>query len=120
SAPRKRRPPRTRRQGCCPPQPRRALALNRGGRQPHWVSPGRRRPQGTRRQGDNPKALGKSRPRYLAATAQLPLAFRFDSFANAVTGSSANSSVLKIRLTPSLPAPASPVSVIAKPWALWN
>src|SRR5438876_5390950 len=63
--------------------------------------------------------LGNGSRPYLAATAQLPAAFRFDSASSASTGAAVlNSLVLKMIRTPSSPAPASPVSVIFSPLAL--
>src|SRR5207249_4789446 len=55
---------------------------------------------------------------YFAATAQLPAAFRFDSFSSASSGAAAlNWLVLKTIRIPVSPSPASPVSVIFSPAA---
>jgi len=65
-----------------------------------------------------PRLREKRELRYLAATAQLPLACRFDSFCTVTGSDSLNSLVLNTMKTPSSPAPASPVSVIFSPLAL--
>src|SRR5436309_16130218 len=97
--------------GVCPPP---------GGRRPsaHITgSPPGRRPQRGRRPGRGSQTFG-SRPLYLAATAQLPTALRFDSANSDSTGAPAlNSLVRKTMTIPSSPSPASPVSSIFSPAA---